>query len=52
MYGSYGEGFAASPRNPIPGLLHKIRAASASLGDFIVRIRDITTVDQLRQAAG
>jgi hypothetical protein len=50
LYGSYGEGFAASPANPIPGLLHRLRDQSASLGDFLVRVRGITTVAQLRQA--
>jgi hypothetical protein len=52
LYGSYGEGFAASPANPIPGLLHKLRDQSPSLGDFVVRVREITSVDQLRRAAG
>jgi hypothetical protein len=52
LYGSYGEGFAASPANPIPGLLHKLRDQSPSLGDFVARVREVTTVDQLRQAAG
>jgi hypothetical protein len=52
LYGSYGEGFAASPSNPIPGLLHTLRERSASLGAFIARVRSITTVDELRQAAG
>lgn len=52
LYGSYGEGFAASPVNPIPGLLHKLRDESPSLGDFVVRVRAITSVEQLRQAAG
>jgi hypothetical protein len=52
LYGSYGEGFAASPANPIPGLLHKLRDQSPSLGDFVVRVRQITSVEQLRLAAG
>src|SRR5205085_6301107 len=51
LYGSYGEGFAASPSNPIPGLLHSLRDQSPSLGDFVVRVREITSVDQLRLAA-
>ena len=34
MYGSYGDGYAASPANPIPGLLRQLRDQSASLGDF------------------
>ena len=51
LYGSYGEGFAASPSNPIPGLLHTLRDQSPSLGDFVVRVREITSVDQLRLAA-
>src|SRR5262249_17029510 len=51
LYGSYGDGFAASPANPIPGLLRALRAQSGSLADFVVRVRGITSVDQLRQAA-
>jgi hypothetical protein len=51
LYGSYGEGFAASPANPIPGLLHTLRDKSPTLGDFVVRVRGITTVQQLRAAA-
>ncbi len=50
LYGSYGEGFAASPSNPIPRLLRTLREQSPSLGDFIVRVRDVTTVGQLRAA--
>jgi hypothetical protein len=50
LYGSYGEGFAASPSNPIPALLRTLRAHSQSLGDFIFRIRAVTTVAQLRAA--
>jgi predicted aminopeptidase len=51
LYGSYGEGFAASPANPIPGYLRTLRTASPTLADFLVRVRDITTVAQLREAA-
>ena len=50
LYGSYGEGFAASPANPIPGLLHSLRDRSPSLADFIFRVRGITSVAQLRDA--
>ena len=50
LYGSYGGGFAASPANPIPALLRTLRAQSPTLGDFVVRIRGITTVAQLRAA--
>jgi hypothetical protein len=50
LYGSYGEGFAASPSNPIPALLRTLRAHSPSLGDFIFRIRGVTTVAELRAA--
>src|SRR4029078_2513705 len=35
LYGSYGDGFAASPTNPIPGLLHQLRDKSGSLAEFI-----------------
>ena len=52
LYGSYGEGFAASPANPIPTLLHKLRDQSPSLGDFVFRVRQVTTVDQLRRTVG
>jgi hypothetical protein len=50
LYGSYGEGFAASPVNPIPDLLHKLRDQSGSLSEFIFRVRGITSVAQLRAA--
>ena len=50
LYGSYGEGFAASPSNPIPRLLRTLREQSPSLGDFIVRIRAVTTIAELRAA--
>jgi hypothetical protein len=52
LYGSYGEGYAASPANPIPGLLHQLRDQSPTLGDFLVRVRGVTTVDGLRKAVG
>ena len=51
LYGSYGEGPAASPRNPIPELLRQLRAQSGSLADFIFRVRGITSVADLRAAA-
>jgi hypothetical protein len=52
LYGSYGEGFAASPTNPIPTLLRALRERSGSLGEFVVQVRGITTVAELRRAAG
>lgn len=51
LYGSYGGGFAASPANPIPDLLGQLRARSGSLGEFVIRVRSITTVEQLRASA-
>jgi hypothetical protein len=51
LYGSYGGGFAASPSNPIPGLLRTLRDQSPSLGDFVFLVRNLTTVAQLRAAA-
>ncbi len=51
FYGSYGEGFAASPRSPVPDLLGALRRNSPSLAAFVERVRDVTTVDQLRRAA-
>jgi hypothetical protein len=51
LYGSYGDGFAASPANPIPALLRRLRERSDSLADFIFRVRAITTVAELRHAA-
>jgi hypothetical protein len=48
LYGSYGEGFAASPSNPIPRLLRTLREQSPSLSDFIVHVRDVTTLAELR----
>jgi hypothetical protein len=50
LYGSYGDGYAASPANPIPGLLHDLRDHSATVGDFMVRVRGVATVAELRQA--
>jgi len=47
LYGSYGDGFAASPANPIPGLLRALRQQSGSLAEFVFRVRGITTVDEL-----
>ncbi|MDQ6674354.1 MAG: hypothetical protein M3069_27090, partial [Chloroflexota bacterium] len=52
LYGSYGDGFAASPSNPIPRLLHTLRDRSGSLADFVFQVRQITTVADLRRAAG
>ena len=52
LYGSYAEGFAASPTNPIPDLLRRLRERSPTLGDFLFRLREITTVEQLRRAVG
>jgi hypothetical protein len=51
LFGSYGDGFAASPGNPIAGLLQTLRQRSGSLGEFIFRIRGITSVAQLQAAA-
>ena len=50
LYGSYGEGFAASPANPIPDLLRHLRDR-ASLADFLVQIRQVTSVAQPRALA-
>jgi hypothetical protein len=50
FYGSYTEGYAASPANPIPGLVRALRQQSPTAGAFLARIRGITTVDELRQA--
>jgi hypothetical protein len=50
LYGSYGEGFAASPSNPIPGLLRSLRERSGSLNEFVLQVRGITTVAELRAA--
>jgi hypothetical protein len=52
LYGSYGEGPAASPRNPIPELLRSLRSQSGSLAEFIFRVRGITSVAELRAATG
>jgi hypothetical protein len=51
LYGSYGDGFAASPRNPIAGLLRTVRQRSATLGDFLVTIRRVTSVAELSELA-
>jgi len=52
LYGSYGGGFAASPRNPIPDLLRQLRDQSGSLSEFLFRVRTITSIGQLRAAVG
>ena len=51
LYGSYGDGFAASPSNPIPRLLRTLRARSSTLGEFIFQVREITSVAELSRAA-
>ena len=51
LYGSYGEGFAASPVNPIPDLLHRLRDQSGSLAEFVFRVRGITSIAELRALA-
>ncbi|MGI9145889.1 MAG: hypothetical protein ACR2IK_04975 [Chloroflexota bacterium] len=52
LYGSYGDGFAASPSNPIPRLLHTLRQRSSTLGEVIFEVRQLTTVAELTRAAG
>jgi hypothetical protein len=52
LYGSYGQSPAASPTNPIPGLLHSLREQSPTLADFVVKVREVTTVAQLRALVG
>lgn len=52
LYGSYGEGFAASPSSPIPGLLRQLRSESPTLGVFLARVREVTSVQQLRGVIG
>ena len=51
LYGSYGDGFAASPSNPIPRLLRTLRDRSNTLGEFVFQVREITTVSELARAA-
>lgn len=51
LYGSYGEGFAASPSNPIPELLRQVRDRSSSLGQFLLSVRGLARVDDLRRLA-
>lgn len=48
FYGSYTEGFGAAPADPTADLLTKLRGQRPSLGDFMVTLRTITSVDQLR----
>jgi hypothetical protein len=50
FYGSYAEGYAASPTNPIPALLQRLRARG-SLAEFLFAVRNVTTVAQLRALA-
>ncbi len=51
LYGSYGDGFAASPSNPIPRLLRTLRASSSTLGDFVFQVRQVTTLAELSRIA-
>ena len=51
LYGSYGDGFAASPSSPVSELLRRIRTRSSSVGEFVVRIRGARTVADLERAA-
>jgi hypothetical protein len=48
LYGSYGGGFAASPRNPIPDLLRQLRERAGSLAEFVFLVRGVTSVAQLQ----
>src|SRR3712207_7984220 len=50
LYGSYGGGFAASPRNPIPDLLRQLGEQRGSLGEFILRGRTLTSGAEQRAA--
>lgn len=51
LYGSYADGFAASPSTPIPELLRQVRGRSSSLGDFVARIRGVRTLADLERVA-
>lgn len=51
LYGSYGDGFAASPSTRVPDLLRQIRAQSSSVGEFVTRIRGVRTVADLERTA-
>ena len=50
FYGSYTQGVAASPTNPLPELVRTLRQQSPSVGVFLERMRGITTVAELRAA--
>lgn len=51
LYGSYGDGFAASPASPIPDLLRRLRERG-SLADFVFSVRNVTSVGELRALLG
>ena len=52
LYGSYGDGYAASPSNPIPELLHSSGAQRPTVADFLVRVRGVTTTEQTSSGGG
>lgn len=52
LYGSYGEGFAASPSSPVPDLLRRLRTQSPTLGVFLSQVRGVASVQQLRDVLG
>jgi hypothetical protein len=50
FYGSYTDSYAASPTNPTPDLVRQLRRQSSTVGEFLARIRTVTTLAELRQA--
>ena len=50
FYGSYGD--AAAGVNPIPRQLGWLRAASGSPGEFLRRVGQITSAEELARAVG
>ena len=52
FYGSFADGFGASPSDPTAALLQQLRARSPTLGAFLATLQHVTTLDELRAAAG
>ncbi len=52
FYGSYTEGPAASSVSPIPDQVHRLRAQSGSLGEFLRRVALLRTAADLAHAVG
>ena len=51
FYGSFADGFGASPSDPTAALLQQLRARSPTLGGFLATLQHVTTLDELQAVA-